>query len=299
MAALFADKVEVQTETVEALAAMQLDPDIVEEERAKSQPPVNVSEGRLKTAKAGAEPAVLELFVPLNVVRGAHRANSDTKALLRSIGGLSTLRKFTSCFYEKAFADPHLDTFIRRHEDAHGERFATWITEKFGEGSPWTDERRHRSPDVMQIGGQTVQVSHDRSSAHFAAWNSPKRPAHKRGDHFKPEDARVWMRLHFWAARETGLFEPQHSAFMSYYVRLIGHFISVYSSKAPPFTRESARWSADQRNIDRYLASGNLMTGVIGEPIQEAMAGLPAHEQVYTGSKASSPAWPYGRDSTH
>ena len=33
---------------------------------------------------------------------------------------------------------------------------------------------------------------------------------------------------------------------------LSGHFISIYSSKSPPFTRESARWSADPANIERY-----------------------------------------------
>merc|ERR1719277_2561542 len=100
-------------------------------------------------------------LVPLHVVNRAHQANSYTRALVRAIGGVPTLRKFTARFYEKAFVDPHLDQFIRRHEDAHGERFALWITEKFGDGSPWTDERRRRSPDVMQIGGQIVHVAHD------------------------------------------------------------------------------------------------------------------------------------------
>merc|ERR1719263_2541970 len=94
-------------------------------------------------------------------------------------------------------------------------------------------------------------VAFDRSSAHFAAWHSPKREAHKWGDHFKVDDARVWMRLHFWAARETGMFE--HKAFMEYYIRFIGHFISVYSSASVPFTRESVRWSADPKNIQQYL----------------------------------------------
>merc|ERR1719497_235799 len=130
----------------------------------------------------------------------------------------------------------------------------------------------------MKFGSERQQVAFDRSSAHFAAWHSPKREAHKWGQHFKPDDARVWMRLHFWAAREAGLFEPQHSAFMSYYVRFIAHFISVYSSKAPPFTRESARWSASQQNIDRYLANGNLMGDVIGRNVQDALDDLPVDE---------------------
>merc|ERR1711981_998863 len=106
--------------------------------------------------------------------------------------------------------------------------------------------------------------------------HSPKRPAHKRGDRFKLDDARVWMRLHFWAARDTGLFEPEHAAFMDYYAKFIAHFISVYSSKAPPFARESARWSAEQQNIDRYLANGNLMSDVTGQPLQDALEDLPS-----------------------
>jgi len=232
-------------------------------------------------------------LVPLNVVDRSHKANRATKALVRSIGGLPTLRKFTARFYERCFVDQHVDQFIRRHDDHHGERFALWIAEKFGDGTPWTEERRTRGADVMRIDGQTKHVAHDRSSAHFAAWNSPKRPAHKRGDRFKPDDARVWMRLHFWAARDIGLFEPEHAAFMNYYVKFIAHFIGVYSSKAPPFTRESARWSADQQNIDRYLANGNLMSDVIDQPLQEALDDLPSEERLYTGRAALTPTWPY------
>ena len=40
----------------------------------------------------------------------------------------------------------------------------------------------------MHFGDETFQVSHDRSSAHFAAWYSPKREPEKVGEHFKPED---------------------------------------------------------------------------------------------------------------
>lgn len=57
---------------------------------------------------------------------------------------------------------------------------------------------------------------HDRSTAHFAAWHSPKRPAAEYGRHFNLEDARVWMRIHFWAAREEGLMK--HEGFADYYV---------------------------------------------------------------------------------
>ena len=36
---------------------------------------------------------------------------------------------------------------------------------------------------------------------------------------------------------------------MDYYVRFIGHFVSVYERNAPPFARESARWSQTQANL--------------------------------------------------
>ena len=48
----------------------------------------------------------------------------------------------------------------------------------------------------------------------------------------------------FQAARETGIFAD--AAFEDYYVRFIGHFVSVYEQKAPPFARESARWSMNE-----------------------------------------------------
>jgi truncated hemoglobin YjbI len=275
--------------TATALAQLQSDPDIMEERetlqrRAEARPPVVAIEEVVGT---------IPVLVPLNVRNGAHKANSQTRDLVRSIGGLPTLRRFTTGFYEKAFADPHLDAFIRKHSDPHGERFASWIVEKFGDGTPWTDERHTRPSDVMKIGHQMHQVAHDRSSAHFAAWNSPKREPHKVGQHFKPDDARVWMRLHFWAAREAGLFDEKNAAFMDYYIRFIGHFISVYSSKAPPFARESARWSADPKNIEQYLASGNRMTDVIDKPVEQALATLPQGERSYTGSRASDRLWPY------
>ena len=48
--------------------------------------------------------------------------------------------------------------------------------------------------------------------------------------HFKLDDCRVWMRLHFWAAREAGLFEGEKAAFGDYYVRFIAHFVRVYEA---------------------------------------------------------------------
>lgn len=290
---LFAQDGEVKqvlsVSTALALAELEADPDISEERKALS---LMKSRTLQPAVIAEQRPAQIQ-FVPLNVIDRKHQANRGTRMLVRAVGGLPTLRRFTAAFYEKCFADPHIDQFIRRHSDDHSERFALWIVEKFGDGTPWTEARMTRPQDLMKIGRHVQEVAFDRSSAHFAAWHSPKREPHKWGEHFKPDDARVWMRLHFWAARETGLFEPQHAAFMDYYIRFIGHFISIYSSKSPPFTRESARWSADPCNIEKYLASGNCMTDVIDKPVEQALAELPDSERLYTGSTHQDPSWPY------
>merc|ERR1712232_1006815 len=291
---LFADHVEgLPVSSKEALAALEADPDIEEERRVleKARKPNTVVN---TTSPATTSKPVR--VMPLNVINRKHVANADTRRLVQAIGGLPVLRRFTEAFYKKAFADPHLDKFIRSHDDPHGERFATWIAEKLGDGTPWTNERRTRPVTQLRIGREVVEVAFDRSSAHYAAWHSPKREPHKWGQHFKPDDARVWMRLHFWAARETGLFETEAGrAFMEYYTRFIGHFISIYSSKSPPFTRESQRWSADPQNIQRYLAAGNVMEDVIGKSVDSEMAKLPPVEQAYTGSGVRNPAWPYDR----
>ena len=269
------------------LLALQADPDIAEELRALSVSPTR-ARAEVKVIKV--QPRKPVELVQFNAYDGKHRSTSSTAELVREVG-YPALARFTHSFYEKSFADGHIDQFIASHDEPHHERFAHWIQEKLGDGTPWTQERRARPKKYMTFGRETVQVSHDRSSAHFAAWHSPKRSPDKWGDHFKPDDARVWMRLHFWAARETGMFE--HEAFMEYYIRFIGHFISVYSSKAPPFTRDSVRWSEDPTNIQRYLDAGRMMTDVIGKDVDRELAKLPAAEQVYTGSRARNPAWPY------
>ena len=228
--------------------------------------------------------------VPLNVVRQAHAANAATRRLVEDVG-LEKLEAFTTRFYAKAFADPKLDAFIRNHGEPHAKRFAAWIFEKLGGGNVWTAERRTRKMCPFAAHGQDFMSAHDRSSAHFAAWHSPKRDPRVWGEHFKLDDCRVWMRLHFWAAREAGLF-AEHPAFMDYYVRFIGHFVSVYERLAPPFARESARWSADPANVEAYLATKQ-MPDVVGVSPREALSQLPAAERAYTGSSAASPLWPY------
>jgi len=275
----------------EAKAAMDADPDISEEKTALK----GKLDGKIgKETRVACDNFIASLphgILPLNVINTKHIANEHTRRLVQNVG-LPALRRFTNAFYQKAFADPHLDKFIASHNDPHGKRFALWIMEKFGDGMPWTEERRTRKQTLLRIGHETVKVSFDRSSAHFAAWHSPKREPHKWGQHFKPDDARVWMRLHFWAARETGMLD-QHRQFMEYYTRFIGHFISVYSSKSPPFTRESLRWSADSQKTQRYVDAGNMMNDVIDVPLEEALADLPPEEREYSGSKSYNPTWPY------
>ena len=98
------------------------------------------------------------------------------------------------------------------------------------------------------------------------------------------------MRLHFWAAREEGVLD--HPAFADYYCRFIGHLVSVYHTAAPPFARESLRWSAEPANTQRYLDAGRRMPEIMALPHDVALATLPSDERVYTGSKKGT-HWPY------
>jgi hypothetical protein len=186
-------RAQMSHETAVAMTAMQIDSDIIEERIAYEAHRMNTLHVPDQSKDVQTAPHCFE-FIPLNVRNSSHQANADTRRLVRAVG-LPKLREFTEAFYAKVFVDPHLDQFIRRHDDPHGERFALWIAEKFGDGTPWTKERMTRPKDFMRIGRETYEVAHDRSSAHFAAWHSPKREAHKWGQHFKPDDARVWMGL--------------------------------------------------------------------------------------------------------
>lgn len=141
----------------------------------------------------------------------------------------------------------------------------------------------------MVAGGHTIVV-HDRSSAHVAAWHSPNRPQRDVGKHFKLDDSRVWMRLHFWAARESGLFANQR--FRDWHIRFIAHFVRVYERTAPLFALSAARWSEDPANLRRYEAAlrsgGHGMEDVVGVPLKEALRQLPPDEHPSSGSQ-----WPY------
>lgn len=185
--------------------------------------------------------------VPLATRFGTHIVTKGTKDLLADVGGKERIVAMVTRFYNKAFEDQHLDRFIARHDDPHGERLGLWIAEKMGDpdGNVWTNSR---PPNARQL-------------AHRDAWHSPKREPEKHGRRFKLDDCRVWMRLMFWACREEGLMD--HPAFGTWFVQFIGHFIAVYERSAPPYAQESADWSAHEANIQRYRDNNYLMTDVV------------------------------------
>eukprot|EP00978_Attheya_sp_CCMP212_P007924 scaffold18416_cov63-Attheya_sp.AAC.1 len=225
-------------------------------------------------------------FVPLRLNGNSHAPSAKSVALLTEVGGVEGLQSMTERFYQKAFKDATLDTFIRDHNDPHGRRFATWVHEKLGgPGRLWTKDRAERSHESVEVArGQRVVV-HDRTTAHVAAWNSPKRAPRDMGHHFELDEARVWMRLHFWALRDAGLHEISPS-FTNYYVRFIGHFMNVYERTAPMFARESFRWSANPQNIQTYLDNNKTMTDVLGLSYRQALRQLPKEER-------EDSEWPY------
>jgi len=226
-------------------------------------------------------------FIPLRMGGngGTHKPSEGSKALIEHEVSLEDLKGMTSKFYENAFQDYTLDKLIRSHSDPHGDRFAKWIHQKLSGSNVWDKDRRSRDLTPRQVAGGRMAVVHDRSSAHAAAWYSPKRPAREVGRHFNLDECRVWMRLHFWAMRESGMVE-QSPSFADYYIRLIGHFVSVYERTAPMFARESFRWSADPQNTEQYIKNGRKMTDVLGIRFSAAVGSLPVEE-------SEDDDWPY------
>merc|ERR1712107_603302 len=161
-----------------------------------------VSSGRLAArcpflaqAEEGAHSSRPARPVPLNVIDRKHHPSEATRDLLASIGGRDRLLAVTSRFYPKMFRDRQLSLFVQNFEDPHPERLADWIAEKMSGRAYWSSQLSSRQPDQPQ----------DRSHAHYLAWHSPKRPRSQWGDHFKLDDAIMWMRLMFWSCREEGL----------------------------------------------------------------------------------------------
>ena len=243
------------------------------------------------TAKATAK-APRCPFARLHVVSSTHKVSTATQQMLQFVGGLARLNRSITRFYNYAFANPHLKLFFRDTSDPHALRLARWIAEKMGDvNQPWTRDcySRDLTPKVV-AGGRTI-VIRDRSSAHVAAWHSPKREAHKVGQHFKLDDCRLWLRLHFLAAREEGLFE--HPNFQDWYVRFLSHFVRVYERTAQQFARESARWSESKERVARYhkaVANG------LPEAKEDAVIGLSlgqALKQLPKAERAENSRWPY------
>ena len=231
-------------------------------------------------------------YIPLTMNGNSFQGSIATADLLREIGGGEVIRQITDLFYQKVFVDPHLDQFVASHDDPHHMRLGNWIVEKMGgEGKVWTKERATRHQEPVCLAGGRKHVVHDRSSAHVAAWYSTKRHTHVVGQHFNLQDSRIWMRLMFWSARQTGVFERSPS-FCDWYIRFIGHFVRVYEEDAPGFARESARWSESEANIAEYLSNGNTMGEDVmgcdgmGVTRREARSQLPKDE-------AQDWQWPY------
>ena len=153
---------------------------------------------------------------------------------------------------------------------------------------PWTYEREvHRdlTPKSVFVPAHSSYQEHkitvmDRSSAHAAAWHLPKRPLEELGEHFKLDDCRVWLRLHFWACRSVGLFVTENPAvknldrvlpvseeqmmmppvseenqrrFQEWYTQFLGHFIRVYERNAPPFVPYEVAWSDSEKRLQMYI----------------------------------------------
>ncbi|CAE7377299.1 unnamed protein product [Symbiodinium natans] len=222
-------------------------------------------------------------FQVMRIEENSHKPNEFSRKLLQQIGGVPRLLEMTTCFYTKVMANPHLEPFFASTEVSHhAPRLANWVAEKMGAPEqPWTRERAGRKRNEETLKQQILHPNHkgvleledflvhDRSSAHFAGWHSAKRmgcPMHKVGDHFKLDDSRVWMRLHFWACREVGLFGPSGGErtklqvdFENFYTRFIGHFVRIYERSAPAFARLECQWSdestpAGKANLERYCA---------------------------------------------
>lgn len=142
---------------------------------------------------------------------------------------------------------------------------------------PWSTERemtRDLTPKKVKVitrSGESEVVVHDRSSAHVAGWHSPKRESGRIGDHFKLDEVRVWMRLHFWACREAGLFplggaklsqsvtkilKPStQQRFCLWYTRFIAHFSRIYEREAPVFAMIESKWSLSGERLQKYEAA--------------------------------------------
>ncbi|KAK3286304.1 hypothetical protein CYMTET_6133 [Cymbomonas tetramitiformis] len=135
-----------------------------------------------KTEVSGGSKQAPNFPISLHIVDGSHVATSDSAWLLQQIGGGDVIHRLTDAFYQKVFQDAHLAQFFASFDDPHAERLGNWIIEKMGGGPVWTKERKRRPQVQVTLAGGHKHVVHDRSSAHVAAWHSPKRQPSKGGN---------------------------------------------------------------------------------------------------------------------
>lgn len=196
-------------------------------------------------------PGVMTSPVPLVKNGNTYIPTRATSDLLKDIGGYDRLLGITTLHYERLFNDVVLEKFVEDKSEDHAGRFALWITEKMGGDKVWTRTLQFRPENS----------AYDRSSAHFRAWHSSRRPARDQGIHFKLPDCIIWMRIMFWAARDEGLAD--HPVFWAWYKDFIAHFVRVYETSAPPYATAAAEWSSNKANILEYEKNGYIMTDII------------------------------------
>lgn len=226
--------------------------------------------------------------VRLVATHGELQPTPATRHLLERVGGVPALEVMTLLFYQKFFADGHLRQFLGDMHtplETHARRIAMYMAEMMGDSAmPWTKDTQTRPCAKVRLArGQSIEVN-SRFSAHAAAWHSVARKPQDVGRRFKLDDCRVWMRLMFWACRESGLAKDE--TFFTFFQKWVGHFIPIYEATAQVFVRAEARWSADRKNLLAYEANQRTMPDVIGVPYSIAVRGLPAAE-------ADDQTWPY------
>jgi len=65
----------------------------------------------------------------------------------------------------------------------------------------------------------------------------------------------------FLAAREMGL--DKNEVFWKWYTDFTSHYIGIYEANSPKYTKECADWSADSKNVQKYLDDGHIMKDLL------------------------------------
>ena len=168
----------------DALGRMQRDADIASEEAGLVAAMHGLAVGAVPSGGVDEAPTAQgfsSVRTPLRHVRlnwlpgqGGHQPSPETIRLLREVGGRPAIARFADAFYALAFRDPHLDRFIRDRSDPHGVRFADWITEKFGDGTPWSTERAGTSVCVHTRMQEPAQKAPARYVWHIRVCTTPR-----------------------------------------------------------------------------------------------------------------------------